>query len=105
MRVSPNVEERRRERQAGFGEGELSGSMDWAREREEEKEREGEGESGEMYIGDGTRTGGTVITEPGPPLANSRRDPNSVSVGVYTGVGTGTSLRRGKACCAILRER
>jgi hypothetical protein len=107
-RVSLNVEERRRERRAVFAEGELTGSMDGAGEREEEEwEGEGEGENGEKYTGEGTHTSGTGITEPGSPLANSRRDPNSVSVWVHTGVVTGTSLRFGKAyrrSSKILRE-
>lgn len=100
-RVSLKVEERRRERRAAFGEGEVSGSVDGVGESEEEdEEREGDGENGEMYTGDGTRTGGTATTEPGvklgSPLLHSRRHPNSESVGVHTGVVTGTSLRRGE---------
>ena len=89
-RVSLNVDERRRERRGGFGDGDGSGSVDGAGEREEgEEEREGEGEKGEMYTGEGTRTGGTGMS--------SMREPNSVSVGVQTGVVTGTSLRWGNA--------
>ena len=87
-RVGLKVEERRRERRAGLGVGVPSGSEDGVGDREEDDVMEGEGEKGEKYTGDGTRTGGTGITE-----SLSRREPNSVSVGVHTGVVTGTSLR------------
>ena len=92
-RVFLKVEERRRERRAGFGEGELSGSVDCAVEREEEDEREGEWGNGEMY-GRGQAVQGLQNLDPSWKTRDGK-------------LGIGGSAHRGGDGneLAILRER